>query len=285
MEERATLSDVQNLYVYSSSSQNKVPLIEVSNIDNSLQTMRIRRLEHFRTISVQTFMKPGMLASEMFKPAEAELNKLAANLPPGYQIVVSGEQAKTEQGFKNLAVVMMISVAMIFLALAFQFKHSIKPFLVLACAPYGVAGALFALWAMNTSFGFMAFLGVASLIGVIVSHVIVLFDFIEEMHEKGEPLEEALLRCGHRAAAAGNDHGGSDSAGADSAGDAWRAAVAAVVLRADRRVGRSDVHNAAARADSLSIFVLDLKIVRWGDVGEAHAAPAPLNPQPKGEVS
>jgi len=32
----------------------------------------------------------------------------------------------------------------------------------------------------------MAFLGVASLIGVIVSHVIVLFDFIEEMHEKGE---------------------------------------------------------------------------------------------------
>ncbi len=27
--------------------------------------------------------------------------------------------------------------------------------------------------------------------GAIVSHVIVLFDFIEEMHEKGEPLERA----------------------------------------------------------------------------------------------
>jgi multidrug efflux pump subunit AcrB len=38
----------------------------------------------------------------------------------------------------------------------------------------------------------MAFLGVASLIGVIVNHVIVLFDFIEEMHEKGKPLERAL---------------------------------------------------------------------------------------------
>jgi multidrug efflux pump subunit AcrB len=41
-----------------------------------------------------------------------------------------------------------------------------------------------------------AFLGVASLIGVIVSHVIVLFDFIEEMHEKDEPLEQALLDAG-----------------------------------------------------------------------------------------
>ena len=48
------------------------------------------------------------------------------------------------------------------------------------------------LWVMRASFGFMAFLGMVSLIGVIVSHVIVLFDFIEEMHAKGEPFEE---RC------------------------------------------------------------------------------------------
>jgi len=34
------------------------------------------------------------------------------------------------------------------------------------------------------------------LIGVIVSHIIVLFDFIEEMSDKGEPLEQALLDAG-----------------------------------------------------------------------------------------
>jgi multidrug efflux pump subunit AcrB len=49
---------------------------------------------------------------------------------------------------------------------------------------------------MGEPFGFMAFLGVASLIGVIVSHVIVLFDFVEEAHEKGEPLEQALIDAG-----------------------------------------------------------------------------------------
>ena len=36
----------------------------------------------------------------------------------------------------------------------------------------------------------------ADLIGVMVTHVIVLFDFIEEMHENGEPLEQALLDAG-----------------------------------------------------------------------------------------
>ena len=42
----------------------------------------------------------------------------------------------------------------------------------------------------------MAFLGIASLVGVIVSHVIVLFEFIEEMRERGEPLTEGLLDAG-----------------------------------------------------------------------------------------
>ena len=90
----------------------------------------------------------------------------------------------------------MVSVSAIYLALLFQFNNAIKPLLVFAAAPYGVAGAIAALWVMNTSFGFMAFLGIASLIGVIVSHVIVLFDFIEERHAMGEPFEEAVIDAG-----------------------------------------------------------------------------------------
>jgi multidrug efflux pump subunit AcrB len=96
----------------------------------------------------------------------------------------------------NLAVVLLISLVGIYLALLVQFNNAVKPLLVFAAAPYGAIGALIALAIMGTPFGFMAFLGVASLIGVIVSHVIVLFDFIEEMHEKGEPLERALPDAG-----------------------------------------------------------------------------------------
>ena len=49
---------------------------------------------------------------------------------------------------------------------------------------------------MGAPFGFTGFLRIVSLVDVIVSHVIVLFDFIEEKHEEGEPLEEALLDAG-----------------------------------------------------------------------------------------
>jgi multidrug efflux pump subunit AcrB len=61
---------------------------------------------------------------------------------------------------------------------------------------YGVVRALAAIKFRVAQFGFMGFLGIASLIGVIVSHVIVLFDFIEEAHHRGAPLREALLDAG-----------------------------------------------------------------------------------------
>ncbi len=68
---------------------------------------------------------------------------------------------------------------------------------VFAAIPFGCVGAIIALALMGEPFGFMAFLGLASLIGVIVSHIIVLFDRIEEQHEKGEhPLLDTLLDAG-----------------------------------------------------------------------------------------
>jgi multidrug efflux pump subunit AcrB len=68
--------------------------------------------------------------------------------------------------------------------------------IVFAAIPYGIAGAIFALAIMGQPFGFMAFLGIISLIGVIVSHIIVLFEFIEERREAGEDLELALIDAG-----------------------------------------------------------------------------------------
>ena len=195
-QDRARLSQIENLYVNSSQDNVKVPLLSVAALRTILDTARIRRREHFRTLSILCFPAPGVLASEVLASIEPKLIALKSSLPPGYQLQIGGEKAKQVEGFTNLAGVLLISLVGIYLALLVQFNNAVKPLLVFAAAPYGAIGALIALAIMGTPFGFMAFLGVASLIGVIVSHVIVLFDFIEEMHEKGEPLERALPDAG-----------------------------------------------------------------------------------------
>jgi len=194
--ERATVDALQNLYVFPATGGKPILLKSISHVRYRLETQRIRRRAHFRTISVQAFTAPAVLASEVLNEAVPEIKKLQASLPPGYSIVIGGEFARQQTGFTELVVVLVLSCIMIYVALVIQFNNAVKPVLVFMCVPYGVVGALLALLAMGKPFGFMAFLGVASLVGVIVSHVIVLFDFVEEMHEKGEPFMEAVLDAG-----------------------------------------------------------------------------------------
>jgi multidrug efflux pump subunit AcrB len=111
-------------------------------------------------------------------------------------MAIGGEEEVRLKGFGQIVVVLIVSTVMIFLALVFQFRSAVKPMIVFAAIPFGMVGALIALNVMNTAFGFIAFLGIVSLIGVIVSHVIVLFDFIEEAHAEGETLKNALIDAG-----------------------------------------------------------------------------------------
>jgi multidrug efflux pump subunit AcrB len=161
-----------------------------------MENEKLRRRNQFRTVTVACFPVPGHLPSQVLDLAQEPLMNFGAGLPPGYRLEIGGEKEEQVKGFEQLAVVMAISILCIFLALVIQFRNALKPLVVFVAIPYGLVGAFAALAMMNASFGFMAFLGIASLIGVIVSHVIVLFDFIEERHAHGDPLREALLDAG-----------------------------------------------------------------------------------------
>src|SRR5262249_47159751 len=196
MPERAQLADVQNLYVYASQGTQKIPLRQVSSITYDMRTEKLRRRNQFRTITVSTIPAAGALPSEIMASARAQLRAIKASLPPGYTLEVGGEEEEQVKGFNNLKLVLLVSVAAIFLALVFQFKNAVKPFIVFAAVPYGMVGALTALWMMGVPLGFMAFLGGVGLVGVIVSHIVVLFDFIEEEKRAVETLVDALLEAG-----------------------------------------------------------------------------------------
>ncbi|HEY1948280.1 MAG TPA: efflux RND transporter permease subunit [Bryobacteraceae bacterium] len=196
MDERANLSDLSNLYVYSADGATRIPLSQVAHLDYRLQPARIARYQQFRTITVSSFPVSGRLPSELLMAAMPQIKDLQAHLPSGVHLEIAGEYKEQMKGFGQLAVVMLISVLSIFFALVVQFRSAVKPLIVFAAIPFGIGGALTGLAIMGQPFGFMAFLGIASLIGVIVSHIIVLFDFIEEKHAEGEPLQQALLDAG-----------------------------------------------------------------------------------------
>lgn len=280
MADRAHLSDVENLYVYASQDSSKIPLSQISSVNHGLATGRIVRYEQFRAMNIRSFPAAGHLSSEVLTQVMPRLEALKASLPPGYQLQIGGEYDKTKTGFKNLAMVMAISTIAVFLALVFQFKNAIKPLLVLAAAPYGMIGAFLALWTMGESFSFMAFLGVASLVGVIVSHSIVLFDYIEERHAVGDDFENALIDAGILrlrpvlitvfatvlALFPLALHGG----------PLWKPLCYA-------QIGGLLIATVVTKLQvpvMYAIFVLDLKILEWKKVDNPEKPSAPLNSNP-----
>jgi multidrug efflux pump subunit AcrB len=280
MEERSRLSDIQNLYVFSSQGSQKVPLQSLSSIDYGLSTEKLQRRNQFRTITVSAFAVNGRLSSEVLMPLKEKIEAYGRSMPPGYKLEIGGEYEKQVEGFGELAVVMLISVVMIFLALVIQFKHAIKPFLVFAAIPFGMVGALAGLWVMGSPFGFTGFLGIASLVGVIVSHVIVLFDFIEEKHAEGEPLEQALLDAGIMRLRPVLITVGATVIAlfplAAHGGPLWEPLCYA-------QIGGLTVATFVTLLlvpVLYAIFVLDLKIVKWDAVAPHAVAPSHLAPAP-----
>lgn len=196
LNERAELSDLHNLYVYSGEDSSKVPLKAVANIDYRMNTSKVVRTGHFRAVTVYAYPVAGAYASQVMDAVKDQLEGFRESLPPGYEMQVTGIAASAEDGNSQLKTVLFMCLAVIYITLVIQFKNAVKPLLVFAAVPYGVCGAFAALYIMNSSFGFMAFLGIIALVGVIVSHVIVLFDFVENAHERGESMRESLLDAG-----------------------------------------------------------------------------------------
>lgn len=195
-DERAQLDDIDNLYVYPAAPGQNVPLRQFSHFSYTLTTEVIRRRNQYRTITVSAVPRTGVFASSVMADLLPKIQNLERHLPAGYRIEFGGEKEKQDHGNSELTGVLEVSVVAIYLALAIQFRSSMKPLIVLAAVPYGMVGALAALAIMGTPFGFMAFLGLISLVGVVVSHIIVLFDLIEEKHRLGEPFEQAVLDAG-----------------------------------------------------------------------------------------
>jgi multidrug efflux pump subunit AcrB len=137
---------------------------------------------------------------------------------------------------------------------------------------------------MSAPFGFMAFLGIISLIGVIVSHVIVLFDYIEEEHERGAPLEDALIDAGIMRLRPVLVTVGATVLGlvplALHGGPLWEPLCWVQI----GGLSFATVVTLVIVPILYAIFVLDLKLIHWGSPHEAHDCPGDPGPAPTAPV-
>ncbi len=193
IEERDQAEKIRALYIHSANAE-PVPFASFARIKIEPSYALIPHYNLLRTVTVNSYAPAGVLSSTILDHARSALN--AIKLPPGYRLNIAGEDKELKKGQSEMGAVMLVSITLIALAMLFQFNSVAKAVVVLLTVPLGLIGAFFGLAVTHSPLGFMALLGIVSLAGVIVSHIIVLSDFIEEARAEGMPLEKALVQSG-----------------------------------------------------------------------------------------
>jgi len=175
---RKDFRDLGNLHL-NSMYGTKIPLKEVAELTPSWHTGVIAHRNGIRTLTVLSEAQLGVMASEILKQAQPEIEKL--QLPDGISIQYGGDAESSGENAPGMAMALGTSLILILLTLLFQFKTFGKTLIILATFPLSLLGAFLGLYITGNPMGMTAFMGVISLIGIVVRNGIILVDYADEL--------------------------------------------------------------------------------------------------------
>ncbi|MEM1407704.1 MAG: efflux RND transporter permease subunit, partial [Bacteroidota bacterium] len=189
-----TLSSLLGLNVYSQNTGKSVPFSQVARIIPQWQYTRIKRNNLVRTITVSSQLTEDGNASAIMSQLTPWLEAQNEEWGSGYSYSLGGEAEETSENMGAVAKYLPLSGFIIVMLLIIQF-NSIKKMVMIVCTiPLGIIGMVLGLLIFRQPFGFMAFLGVISLAGIVINNAIVLIDRIEiELNELNRSPQDAVI--------------------------------------------------------------------------------------------
>lgn len=183
-----TVEDLEGLSITSHSTGLSIPLTQVAKIITGWQAGKVIRRDLNITMSITSDVQASTTANQVFKAIVPWLNEISAEWPAGYSYELGGDAEGSSKAMGAVADKLPWSGIIIVLLLIWQFNSLKKPLIILLTIPLGLIGVIIGMLITGSYFGFMAFLGVISLAGIVINNAIVLLDRIrieeEELHKE-----------------------------------------------------------------------------------------------------
>jgi len=195
--QQQSLESLETLNIYSQNSGKSVPLLQVASMVPQWQYSQIKRLDLARTINISSELRDDGNASFITTEITPWLDEEMNNWPTGYSYQFGGDTKNTADNMGAVIAYLPLSGFIIVLLLIIQFNSVRKMTMVVSTVPLGVIGVVIGLLIFQEPFGFMPFMGVMSLAGIVINNAIVLIDRIEiEQKElKREASDAVIAAC------------------------------------------------------------------------------------------
>jgi multidrug efflux pump len=159
----------------------------------------IWRRQRLPTVTVQAETAPGIEAATVVRNLAGEIAAFKAKLPPGYDVVVGGTVEDSAKAEASIFAVFPLMLLVMVTILMVQLQSFQRLFLVLATAPLALIGVAGALLVSGSPMGFVAILGIVSLIGMVIRNSVILIDQIDtEIAGGQQPWSAVIAATEHR---------------------------------------------------------------------------------------
>jgi multidrug efflux pump subunit AcrB len=197
-EERAKLETLRSLRIATPGGR-AVPLEQMAKLSYTLEPPLIWRRQRLPTVTVQADTAPGVEAATVVKALGPELAAFKAKLPPGYDAVVGGTVEDSAKAQASVFAVFPLMLLIMITILMVQLQSFQRLFLVIATAPLALIGVAAALLLSGAPMGFVAILGIVSLVGMVIRNSVILIDQIETEIAHGQhPWNAVIAATQHR---------------------------------------------------------------------------------------
>ena len=120
------------------------------------------------------------------------------DLPAHASLEFGGLYQQQQESFRNLAMVLLMALVLVFAVLILEFREYLKPLAILAGSVLAMFGVAAALWMTGTTLNIISFLGAIIGIGITAKNGILMLDYVDYLLARGLVLEEALVQSGRR---------------------------------------------------------------------------------------
>jgi len=168
-----------------------VPLRDVAKIESRLGPNQINRENGKRRIVVSANVRGRDLGGFVADVQAAVARDVA--LPEGYWIEYGGTFEQLISASRRLAVVVPLTLALIFALLFMAFGSAKDAGIVFSGVPLALTGGVLALWLRGIPLSISAGVGFIALSGIAVLNGLVMISFICRLRALGDPLDEAVL--------------------------------------------------------------------------------------------
>ncbi len=209
---RTKLEDIENLSIIAPLPQEKTSFavladskslkgvsrdyIKLSNIARIYETLGpqdIDRKNRERVVQVECNAyrrSSGKIIEDFSK----ELDTLT--LPGDIMVNIGGEAEEQRKAFKDLVMLLLLGVCLVYMVMAAQFESLLDPFIVMFAIPFTFIGVILGFVLTNTTLSIVTFLGIIMLMGIVVNNAIVLVSYIKILRARGLSMHEAVTTGG-----------------------------------------------------------------------------------------